>query len=269
MNVEEANTNVEKANNEHRKGRTITAEEAIKSYLTRNGISTFSLKAALIDMDGVLYDSMPNHTRAWKRMAEEMGITCTREEFYAYEGMTGIATINILFRRAFNRDVTADEATALYAKKQKYFRSFGSPRLMPNADRMLGVLRSSGITRVLVTGSGQQSILQRIDRDYPGIFLEGKRVTAHDVVNGKPDPEPYLRGAQFAGCLPSQCIVIENAPLGITAGHRAGCFVVGITTGPIPDDQMLQAGADILFSGMTEFADALPSLIHSLAVTKL
>ena len=58
-------------------------------------------------MDGVLYDSMPGHTLAWKRMMEGIGVECTREEFYLYEGMTGAATVNLLYRRAATASRTA------------------------------------------------------------------------------------------------------------------------------------------------------------------
>lgn len=221
------------------------------------------VKAALIDMDGVLYDSMKNHTAAWFRMATELGIDCTRNEFYAYEGMTGAATINILFRRAYGRDASPEEAKALYARKVQYFIEMGEPALMPGAAQMLSTLRDSGITCVLVTGSGQHSILDRISHDYPGIFAPGMRVTALDVTHGKPDPEPYLKGLQLAACQPSEAIVIENAPLGVLAGHRAGCFTVGVTTGPIPEAEMTGAGADIVYSSMPEFAQKLPTLINA------
>jgi beta-phosphoglucomutase-like phosphatase (HAD superfamily) len=60
-----------------------------------------------------------------------------------------------------------------------------------------------------------------------------------------------------------ECIVIENAPLGVKAGKAAGCFVIGITTGPIPKDEMEKAGADLVFGSMAEFADALPTLIEA------
>ncbi|MGN1238431.1 MAG: HAD family hydrolase, partial [Muribaculaceae bacterium] len=159
--------------------------DAIKNYLSAAGLKHFDLQAALIDMDGVLYDSMRNHTAAWYRMATEMGIECCRDEFYLYEGMTGAATIDILFNRAYGRCATADEARELYARKALYFTELGAPVMMPDADRMLSTLKISGLLRVLVTGSGQQSILDRIDRDYPGIFLPGNRVTARNVTHGK------------------------------------------------------------------------------------
>ena len=65
--------------------------------------------AALIDMDGVLYDSMPFHARAWHSMMEEQGISTSPDEFFLYEGMTGAATINLIFNRELQRDATEKE----------------------------------------------------------------------------------------------------------------------------------------------------------------
>ena len=238
--------------------------DAIKIYMKTAGVNHIDLKAALIDMDGVLYDSMRNHTAAWYRMATEMGIDCCREEFYLYEGMTGAATIDILFNRAYGHPATPDEARELYARKAKYFTEQGEPVMMPDAHRMLSTLRDCAIERILVTGSGQQSILDRLDRDYPGLFHHDKRVTAHNVTHGKPHPEPYLKGMEMAGCAATECIVIENAPLGVQAGKAAGCFTVAVTTGPIPRERLVESGADIVYGSMTEFADALPQLIRLL-----
>ena len=242
--------------------------EAVNRYIEKEGIDRIDLRAALIDMDGVLYDSMKNHTAAWYRMATEMGIECSREEFYLYEGMTGAATIDILFRRAYGHNATPDEARELYARKARYFTELGEPMMMPDADRMLGILRENDIERILVTGSGQQSILERIDCDYPGIFAENKRITAHNVTHGKPHPEPYLKGMEMAGCNASQCMVIENAPLGVKAGKAAGCFTVAVTTGPIPEQEMTKSGADIVYGSMSRFADALPQLIEAMRTSK-
>ena len=245
---------------------TIMTEEkiAVERHFVGSEAQHATLKAALIDMDGVLYDSMKGHTAAWYRMACELGIECTRDEFYAYEGMTGAATINILFNRAYGRDATAEEVKELYARKAAYFIEMGEPEMMPGAALMLERLRNAGVQRVLVTGSGQHSILDRLDRDYPGMFSPDKRVTALNVTHGKPDPEPYLKGLQLAGCRADEAIVIENAPLGVLAGHRSGCFTVGITTGPIPEADMTAAGADIVYPSMPEFASRLPLLLNAL-----
>lgn len=213
--------------------------------------------AALIDMDGVLYDSMPGHSLAWKRMMDELGVECSRDEFYLYEGMTGAATIDLLMRRAFGHGVSPERAAELYAIKSRYFKQMGKAPLMPGADRMLAALQRGGLTCVLVTGSGQTSLLDALDRDYPGCFRSDMRVTAHDVSHGKPHPEPYLKGARKAGIEPGNAIVIENAPLGVRAGKAAGAFTIAVTTGPIPREEFVKEGADMIFNSMEEFADFL------------
>lgn len=216
-----------------------------------------NIKAALIDMDGVLYDSMPGHTYAWKRMMDDLGVQCTRDEFYLYEGMTGTATIDYVFKRACGHGCDPERSKELYAVKSRYFKEWGVAPPMPGADRVLSALDRAGMTRVLVTGSGQKNLLDKLQCDYPGVFPDGRRVTAFDVTKGKPDPEPYLKGALCAGSDPRDCMVIENAPLGVRAGKAAGCFTVAVTTGPIPRGEFEKEGADMIFPSMHEFADFL------------
>ena len=93
---------------------------------------------------------------------------------------------------------------------------------MPGAIRVLNTLKESGVDNVLVTGSQQDTLLERIEKDFPNLFGEVK-VTGHDVRKGKPNPEPYLKAMAKAEKKSNQCIVIENAPLGVQAAHAAGC----------------------------------------------
>ena len=95
--------------------------------------------------------------------------------------------------------------------------------------------------------------------------LDGRRVTALDVKHGKPDPEPYLKGASLVGAAPADCMVVENAPLGVRAGKAAGCFVCAVMTGPIPREQFVKEGADLIFNAMEEFADYLEGLKNEMA----
>lgn len=218
-------------------------------------------QAALVDMDGVLYNSMKYHTLAWQRMIQELGFGCTRDEFYLYEGMTGHATIDMLFRKHLGREATKQEADMLYHRKSEYFKEYGEIETIDGTNLILNAMREIGLKHVLVTGSAQGSLLKRIDIDYPNIFAPGMRITALDVIHGKPHPEPYLSGARKAGVDPARAIVIENAPLGVQAGKAAGCFTVAVTTGPVPEQTMYQAGADRVFASMHEFAKALPEIL--------
>lgn len=213
-----------------------------------------SFDAVLIDMDGVLFDSMKLHTLAWQRMMTEAGFDCTRDEFYLYEGMTGAATVNLIYRRVCGHDCPSDRIKELYALKSRYFNELGPALPMPEADRMIRAFMRAGLRRVLVTGSGQASLLDNVNAAYPGAFLDGDRVTAHDVKHGKPSPEPYQAGARIAGADPARCLAIENAPLGVRSAKAAGCFTVAVTTGPIPRREFEKENADLIFDSMPDFA---------------
>ncbi len=229
--------------------------------MRRRDLISFAPVAALIDMDGTLYDSMPLHARAWHRLMTEQGIDCTLEEFYMYEGRTGVSTINLLFQRAFGRELSEEEALELYRMKTVYFNELTAPEVMPGAQSMVAQFIDRGITTVLVTGSGQHSLIDRLASDFPGAFPEGRRVTSRDVSHGKPHPEPFFRGMELADALPENSIAVDNAPMGVVAAAASGAFTVGVTTGPVPSRALYEAGADIVYDSMPEMASRLPLLL--------
>lgn len=206
------------------------------------------IKAALIDMDGVLYDSMPLHARSWARLSRELGWDIDESEFYLYEGMTGEATLNLLSQKNNGVELEKEKCRELYARKTDYFRECGEAPLMEGAGETLNLLKDRGVRCILVTGSGQRSLIDKIENDYPGVFTG--MITSRDVINGKPHPEPYLKGAAMAGASPSECIAIDNAPLGVESAAKAGVYTIGVTTGPIPAAKLRDAGADVVLDSM-------------------
>lgn len=220
-----------------------------------------NIRAALLDMDGTLYESMSHHADAWKALADEIGIEASRSEFFLYEGRTGASTINILFNRAYGRDASEEEARQLYARKSELFRQMSAVEPMPGARRLLDFLRGAGIARVLVTGSGQNSLISRLDEDFPGAFAPDMRITAANTRRGKPHPDPYLAAMELAGARPEQCVAFENAPLGVESASRSGAFTVAVATGPIPKEALREAGADIVYDSMPQCADMFPALL--------
>lgn len=194
-------------------------------------------------------------------MMTELGVDCSLDEFYLYEGMTGASTIDRLIRRAFGRPATDQEKVELYNLKTRYFNEYPRVETVAGAKRMVNLLMKNGIIRVLVTGSGQPSNLARLDSDFPGAFPHDMRITSRSVTHGKPHPEPYLKGMELAGAEPWECIAIENAPLGVESAAHAGAFTVAVTTGPIPESAMWASGADAVFASMDAFADYLPGLL--------
>lgn len=236
-------------------------QEAINNYLKRSGCGQTQFTTALIDCDGVLFDTMKNHTRAWVKLMKKNGIKCSRDEFYLYEGMTGVEIVKKKFLEGAGKLITDDEARAIYGVKGRYFIELGETYKVNGIDRVLETLKQNNIERIVVTGSQQPSVLDRIDKEFEGLVSE-KRVTGNDVLHGKPSPEPYMKGIEKAGVKACQCIVIENAPLGVKAGHSAGCFTIAVTTGPITEKDLYKAGADIVFNNMDALAEALPQILN-------
>ena len=166
----------------------MTLQQTIAEYLKYTGQKGLDISAALIDCDGVLYDSMKYHTQAWVKLMKKNGIKCTRDEFYELEGMTGSEIIKMKFKQGAGKNITDDEARALYGVKTRYFTELGEAPVMPGAKRVLETLKDADVERVLVTGSQQDVLLERIEKDFPGLFGEVK-VTGHDVRKGKPNRE--------------------------------------------------------------------------------
>lgn len=235
-------------------------KEAIKKYLSLKGYDSINLKAVLFDMDGVLFNSMPSHAKSWHKVMKEFGFTLSEEEAYMHEGRTGASTINIVSQRERGHDATQEEIEAIYKAKTNAFNSFPKAERMEGALEVLKEIKSQGLIPMVVTGSGQKSLLERLNNNFPDIFKQELMVTAYDVKHGKPHPEPYLMALEKAGLKPNEAIVIENAPLGVQAGVAAGIFTIAVNTGPIDDSVLLNEGANILFPSMTAFAQAWKEL---------
>lgn len=228
-------------------------QEAIKNYLAKNHYTNINLKAVLFDMDGILFNSMPNHAEAWHKTMAQFGFTLSREEAYMHEGRTGAATINIVSQRERGFDATEEEIKRIYQAKSDLFNQYPKAERMPGAWEVLTQIKEAGLIPMVVTGSGQTSLLDRLNQNFPDIFKRELMVTAFDVKYGKPNPEPYLMALKKGGLHPNEALVVENAPLGVQAGVAAGIFTIAVNTGPLPDHVLLDQGANILFHSMTDF----------------
>lgn len=236
-------------------------QEAINQYLQKHAFGKIVPKAVLFDMDGVLYDSMRFHARAWFEVAQRHRLNSTPELFYLFEGRTGAGTINELYQRTFHRDATEEEKEEIYREKAELFNAYNDGLAMPGAAEVLASVRGTGLETLVVTGSGQHSLINKLEHTYPGCFTREKMVTAFDVKYGKPHPEPYLMGLKKAGVNANEAFVVENAPMGVEAAVAAGIFTIAVNTGPLEDQVLLDAGADLLFPNMKSLAEAWPQII--------
>lgn len=235
----------------------------LRRYLATHSYASFNLKAVLFDMDGVLFDSMPYHAQAWHQTMVNRGFAMTRAEAYLHEGRTGAGTINIIYGRELGREASPEEIKEIYNEKSCLFNEFPQAEAMPGAAELLKQLKADGLQTMVVTGSGQASLLDRLEQSFPHTFKRELMVTAFDVKHGKPHPEPYLMALEKGNLQPNEAIVVENAPLGVQAAVAAGIFTVAVNTGPLDDKVLLDAGADLLFASMNDLNEQWPRVYEA------
>ena len=237
-------------------------KKIINQYLTKHGFETFNPKAVLFDMDGVLYNSMPNHAVAWQESMKQFGIQMTIHDAYATEGARGIDTIRRMVKAQKGVDISLDEAQKMYDVKTQLFHEMRRAEIFEGVIPLMEKITQRGMVIGVVTGSGQKPLIARLLHDFGEYLRESRIVTAYDVTRGKPAPDPYLMGLKRCGNLqPWQGIVIENAPLGVQAGVAAQCLTIAVNSGPLPDDVLVNKGADIVFHKMTELVDVFEKIV--------
>lgn len=238
-------------------------KEIISKYLKEHGFGAFNPKAVLFDMDGVLYNSMPNHAVAWQESMKQFGIQMTSADAYATEGARGIDTIRMMVKKQKEKDISLEEAQKMYDVKTAIFHSMPTAEIFPGVKEIMQKITKAGLQVGVVTGSGQRPLIMRLLNDFGEFLDEDHIVTAYDVKRGKPNPDPYLMGLQKAGNLqPWECIVVENAPLGVSAGVAAHIFTVAINSGPLPDKELSDKGSNLLYHKMTEFCNDFDQLLE-------
>ena len=216
-------------------------------------------KAYFFDMDGVLFDSMPRPAIAWEEVMKQHGLPFTAYDCYINEGRTGESVIREAFQKALGRDATQEEVKTIYAEKSAYYHQLlqTTTPTIPGVADVLQFVKEQGHQIWVVTGSGMRTLLDSLNEVFPSIFQQDQMITAFDVTQGKPHPEPYLKAWERSGLPKEQCLVIENAPLGVRSGKAAGLTVYAVNTGILKREDLLQAGADMVFDSMHELLQFL------------
>ena len=117
---------------------------AIQKYLQEKGTQRFTLKAVLFDMDGVIYDSMPNHATSWVKVMRSFGFNMSEEEAYMHEGRKGDDTINIVSKRE-GKEVFADDRKQIYRRKTEIFGSCPEVLPMKGIEELLRLIAGNGL----------------------------------------------------------------------------------------------------------------------------
>ena len=217
-------------------------------------------KAVFFDQDGILYNSMPYHAESWAYAMTKHGLPYTPEECYRNEGRTSTGVIKEYFQRIYGKEATPEIIQAIYADKTEHFNEMtgGFPGTIPGVSDVLHFLYDHGVQCWVVTGSGQHNLIDALNETFDHVFTG--IISSFDVLHGKPDPEPYLKAWSRSGFKKEECMVVENAPLGVRAAKAAELFTCAVNTGPLPDSDLAAEGADRIFPDMYALLEWLKSL---------
>jgi mannitol-1-/sugar-/sorbitol-6-phosphatase len=181
-------------------------------------MTTFRCAAILFDLDGVLVDSTRSVERQWRIWSRERGI----DEEKAVAIAHGVRAVEVIRKIAphLNAEAEVRKLESLEAADRN------GVAVMPGAADLVRAIPDG---RWGVVTSGRRN-LATARLQLAGIPSPRAMVTASDVTNGKPHPEPYLKGAELLGVSPAECLVIEDAPAGIRSAHAGGMKVIALTS---------------------------------------
>jgi len=194
-------------------------------------MTRITCKGVLFDLDGVLADSTPAVARVWTIWARRHGFD-PEETVRVAHGRPSITTIRELLP---NGDHAAENA----AVERMEIEDLEDVVALPGAAELLHALPADRWT--IVTSCTRPLALVRLRA--AGLPIPEKLITATDIINGKPHPEPYLKGAALLGVAATECVVIEDAPAGILAGKSAKARVLALQTTE-RDELLRAAGAE-------------------------
>ncbi len=189
-------------------------------------------KAIIFDMDGTLVDNMGIHLDIWVDFLAVRGVTVTQEEFH--RRTSGMRNPEIM-RRFIDPNLTDDQVLDLQEEKESLYRKLhaGHMEPMPGSIEFFEAAKAQGLKLAVATSAYRPNVDFTLDGLQIRPYFQTV-ISAEDVVNGKPNPDPFLLAAQQLGVAPEQCLVFEDAESGIEAARRAGmrAFYITSTTKP-------------------------------------
>ena len=194
------------------------------------------LKAVFFDMDGLVLDTEKLYTRFWQEAGLAMGYPMTKEHALDMRSLNrdaGLAKMQSYFGDSVDYDGTRKKRIEL----MEAFIQKEGVEVKPGLDVLLSYLKEQGIKTAITTSSPLERTISYLSM----VGLEhsfDKLITGYMVKKGKPEPDIYLYASQQFGFQPSECIVLEDSPAGITAAYRAGCKPVMIPDQDEPTEEI-------------------------------
>ena len=185
------------------------------------------IKAVLWDLDGTLVDSAEFHWRAWRDVMAEAGLPITHEQFVHSFGKRN----DLILSGWLGEGVDPGRVRRLSEEKEARFRALVQAHgiePLPGARDWVARLHAEGWAQAIATSAPRANLDTMAGAMKMGHYF-GAGVAAEDVTHGKPHPEVFLVAARRLGADPRASIVVEDAPIGIEAGRRAGMRTVGVS----------------------------------------
>lgn len=187
-----------------------------------------TLRAVILDLDGVITDTAEYHFRAWKRLAEDEGILFTRADNEQLRGVSRRRSLEFLLGDHIDAYSEA-ELQEMMARKNGYYQQLlediTQQDFLPGALELLSEIRRHGLKMAIGSASkNTKTVLRRL-----GILDEFDVIAdGYSVERGKPEPDLFLYAAREMGVEPARCAVIEDAASGIEAALAAGMIAIGV-----------------------------------------
>ncbi|TRZ83786.1 HAD family phosphatase [bacterium] len=180
------------------------------------------IKAILFDFDGVLANTMGDNFLAWQKVFRDYGIDIKKEDYFPLEGMKLIE----IAQKISNKYKIHPDPKILVSLKNKYYLKDHSLFFYPRVEELIDFLKSNKCLLAIVSASPRKKLLRTVQAEFLKKF--DTVITGEDSRKGKPSPEPYLNAAKNLGVSPKDCVVIENAPLGIKSAKKAGIYCIAV-----------------------------------------
>jgi HAD superfamily hydrolase (TIGR01509 family) len=181
------------------------------------------LKAALFDLDGVVFDTEPQYTLFWGEQCREF-----HPEVPGLEQMIKGQTLEQIYDHWWNGEL--EPMRPLVTERLNAFEAQMLFPYVPGFEQFVRELKAQGVHTAVVTSSNKPKMQSVYDKRPEFTSFFDAILTSEDFAESKPSPDCYLRGAARFGALPDECIVFEDSLNGLKSGRAAGMFVVGLTT---------------------------------------
>lgn len=214
------------------------------------------IEAVIFDFDGVIGDTMSDNCVAWQKAFARHNFSLPSSEYYKLEGM-GRYQIAEHINADNSLGLEAGTISSIVAAKELYYKNNNTFKIYEGVNAIFSLLKRNNVGIAIVTGASRARITEHLDKSLETQL--SALITADDVTHTKPHPEPYLKAVAELNKVPENCLVIENAILGIQSAKAAGCVCFAIETTLSKPDLLL---ADEIFPSHKELLAKFESLFQ-------